>query len=65
MTPAQKKMVSAMFVSLNQQIAGLKVATPVNREYSLAITKLEEASFWLGRAFEVMAEEDGPIQKER
>ena len=59
MTEQQKKLVEAMFESLDLQITTLKQPPSVNRAYSLAITKLEEASFWLKRSFEVMAEKDG------
>lgn len=57
LTKKQEKVLGEMYSDLEAMIDDLEALGPINREFSLFRTKLEEGEMWCERGFETMGYE--------
>jgi hypothetical protein len=64
LTKKQEKILGEMYPELEAMIDDLQALGPVSREFSLVLTKLEEAEMWCERGFEAMGYEPPSDEEE-
>ena len=57
LTKKQEKVLSEMYSDLEAMVDDLEALGPINREFSIFRTKLEEGEMWCERGFETMGYE--------
>lgn len=64
LTKKQEKVLGELYSDLEEMVEDLEALGPVSREFSLVLTKLEEAELWCQRGFEVKGYEPAPEEEE-
>lgn len=59
LTPEQKAVLENLMDTIGEEIDVMRDLGPISREFSLVLTKLEEAEMWGHRAFEELGYEIG------